>query len=117
MGIDQTFELAFAKSQLAAGTLLPTKGTVFISVRTGDKEAIVPAAQSLAAGGFEIIATRGTWDVLNAAGVKATRIPKLGEGRPNIQDYIKNGQVTLIINTPTKKGPQTDEGKIRRSRC
>jgi carbamoyl-phosphate synthase large subunit len=113
MGIDQSFPLAFAKSQLAAGSVLPTEGTVFISVRDRDKDAIVPAAKMLADMGFEIIASRGTHEVLSKHDVLATHIPRLGEGRPNIADYIKNGKVQLIINTPTKKGPATDEGKIR----
>ena len=113
MGIDRTFALAFAKSQIAAGSGLPTKGTVYISVRDADKDAVVPVAKSLAAQGFELIATGGTHAVLAKSDVPATRINKLAEGRPNIRDYIKNGKVQLIINTPTRKGPQTDEGKIR----
>jgi carbamoyl-phosphate synthase large subunit len=113
MGIDQNFPLAYAKAQIASGTVLPTKGTVFVSVRDGDKEAVIPAAKLLADAGFQIIATSGTYDVLSKNDVPATRIPKLSEGRPNIKDYIKNGKVQLIINTPTRKGPQTDEGKIR----
>jgi len=113
MGIDRNFELAFAKSQLAAGSILPTKGTAFISVRDDDKDAIVPVAKLLADCGFELVATAGTYDRLAANDVPAKRLSKLAEGRPNIKDYIKNGKVQLIINTPTKKGPQTDEGKIR----
>ncbi|HEX4125097.1 MAG TPA: carbamoyl-phosphate synthase large subunit [Tepidisphaeraceae bacterium] len=113
MGIDKNFPLAFAKSQIAAGTELPTKGTVFISVRGADKQAVIPAAKMLAGAGFEILATAGTHAALAAADVPARAIPKLAEGRPNIKDYITNGQVQLIINTPTKKGPATDEGKIR----
>jgi carbamoyl-phosphate synthase large subunit len=113
MGIDQNFPLAYAKSQIAAGTMLPTKGTVFISVRESDKAAILPAAKMLADAGFEIIASEGTAKALLAGGVPAKRIAKLSDGRPNIGDYIKNRKVHLIINTPTKKGPQTDEGKIR----
>jgi carbamoyl-phosphate synthase large subunit len=113
MGIDRTFPLAFAKSQIAAGTLLPMKGTVFISVRDADKDAVVPVAKSLAEQGFELIATGGTHAVLAKNDVPATRISKLAEGRPNIKDFIKNGKVQLIITTPTRKGPQTDEGKIR----
>jgi len=113
MGIDSNFPMAFAKSQIAAGTVLPTSGTVFISVRNGDKDAIVPVARQLAAGGFEILATQGTYDALRKNDVPATRIAKLSEGRPNIADYIKNKKVHLLINTPTRKGPQTDEGKIR----
>ena len=96
-----------------AGQALPTKGTVFISVRNGDKDAIVPVARTLADCGFKIIASAGTYDSLFASDIPATRIAKLAEGRPNIRDFIKNGQVQLIINTPTRKGPQTDEGKIR----
>jgi carbamoyl-phosphate synthase large subunit len=113
MGIDRTFPLAFAKSQIAAGSVLPMKGTVFISVRDADKDAVVPVAKSLADQGFELIATGGTHAVLAKNDVPATRISKLAEGRPNIKDFIKNGKVQLIINTPTRKGPQTDEGKIR----
>ena len=113
MGIDRTFPLAFAKSQIAAGTVLPRKGTVFISVRDADKEAVVPVARSLTDHGFELLATAGTHEVLARHDVPATRVSKLAEGRPNIQDYIKNGKVQLIINTPTRKGPKTDEGKIR----
>src|SRR5206468_12564045 len=74
---------------------------------------IVPAARLLAKCGFQIIATEGTHETLSQHDVPATCIAKLGEGRPNINDYIKNNQVQLIINTPTKKGPQTDEGRIR----
>jgi len=113
MGIDQGFPLAYAKAQIAAGSVLPTKGSVFISVRNGDKEAVVPVAKMLADAGFQILATSGTHEVLSKNDVPTTRIPKLREGRPNIQDQIKNGKVQLIINTPTSKGPQTDEGKIR----
>jgi carbamoyl-phosphate synthase large subunit len=113
MGIDIDFPHAFAKSQIAAGTTLPTSGNVFISVRDADKEAIVPIAQALVESGFQILATANTHATLARHDIAAIRISKLGQGRPNIQDYIKNGQVQLIINTPTKKGPATDEGKIR----
>ena len=113
MGIDRDFPLAFAKSQIAAGTVLPTKGTVFISVRDGDKEGVIPVARTLAECGFSLIATEKTREALARHDIPVERISKLSEGRPNIQDYIKNGKVQLIINTPTKKGPQTDEGRIR----
>ncbi len=113
MGIDTSFEIAFAKSQIAAGSSLPIKGTVFISVRNEDKAVILPIARQFADCGFEIIATGGTYQALAKGGIDARRIPKLSEGRPNIIDYIKNGQAQLLINTPTRKGPQTDEGKIR----
>jgi carbamoyl-phosphate synthase large subunit len=113
MGIDHTFPLAFAKSQIAAGTALPTEGTVFVSVRNADKDAIIPVARELSQLGFQIVASSGTHAALARAGVTSRRLPKLAEGRPHVIDLIKNGEVQLIINTPTRKGPQTDEGKIR----
>jgi carbamoyl-phosphate synthase large subunit len=88
-------------------------GTVFVSVRNQDKPAVVPIARELAELGFELISSSGTHEVLSRAGVTSRRIPKLAEGRPNVIDLMKNGQVHLIINTPTRKGPDTDEGKIR----
>jgi carbamoyl-phosphate synthase large subunit len=113
MGIDADFPHAFAKSQIAAGTVLPSGGNVFISVRDADKDAIIPIARALAEDGFKIIATPGTHVALSRHNVASSRIVKLAEGRPNISDLIKNGAVQLIINTPTRKGPTTDEGKIR----
>jgi carbamoyl-phosphate synthase large subunit len=113
MGIDWNFPLAFAKSQIAAGSTLPTKGNAMLSVRNEDQLALVPIAKILSDAGFNLLATAGTCDVLAKHGIVAIRLNKLSEGRPNIRDYIKNGDVQLIINTPTKKGPDTDEGKIR----
>ncbi len=113
MGIDSSFEAAFAKSQLAAGTNLPTSGTVFISVKKADAQAVIPAAKLLHEGGFKIVATEGTHAALAKHNIPAQRVNKLAEGRPNIKDMIKNNQIALIINTPTKKGPATDEGQIR----
>jgi len=113
MGIDANFPLAFAKSQIAAGGALPTKGRIYISVNNADKPNILDVARSLVDSGFELVATEGTFKELQRNDVPATRLAKLAEGRPNIADYIKNGQIQLIINTPTKKGPATDEGKIR----
>ncbi|MBV8781745.1 MAG: carbamoyl-phosphate synthase large subunit, partial [Phycisphaerae bacterium] len=113
MGIDHSFPIAFAKSQIAAGTVLPTSGTAFLSVREGDKKDLIPVARMLANHGFNLLATAGTHKALVDAGIHSTRISKLAEGRPNIKDYIKNGQVQLLINTPTRKGPATDEGQIR----
>ena len=113
MGIDVNFPLAFAKSQIAAGGALPTQGTVFISVNNADKKAILAPAKILADCGFDIVASGGTHDVLQKNSIPSRRLAKLSEGRPNIEDFIKNGQVQLIINTPTRKGPHTDEGKIR----
>ena len=114
MGIDANFEAAFAKAQIAAGSALPTTGTAFLSVRDADKQAIIPVAKSLVEFGFQIIASPGTYAILSRNDIPARRIGKLAEGRrPNIRDYLKNGELQLIINTPTRKGPTTDEGKIR----
>jgi carbamoyl-phosphate synthase large subunit len=113
MGIDTNFAVAFAKSQIAAGADLPTSGAVFISVRDADKSAIVPIARALAGMGFTLISTGGTHAALTDGGVAAQCIARLAEGRPNVRDLIKSGQVQLIINTATHKGPVTDEGKIR----
>ncbi|HVT82017.1 MAG TPA: carbamoyl-phosphate synthase large subunit, partial [Phycisphaerae bacterium] len=113
MGIDTTFAMAYAKSQMAAGDTLPLSGTIYISVRNADKKAVVPIARRLAGMGFKIVATAGTHAVLAEAGIAAERVNKISEGRPNIIDSIKNKQVQLLINTPTTKGPKTDEGKIR----
>jgi len=113
MGIDDTFELAFAKAQLATGTDLPTKGTVYISVRNADKEAAIPIAKEYANLGFSLVGTEGTRQMLAKHGITTERVFKLAEGRPNIRDLIKNGKIQLVVNTPTKKGPATDEGKIR----
>ncbi len=113
MGIDTTFAMAYAKSQMAAGDSLPLSGTLYISVRNADKAAVVPIARKLADQGFKLVATGGTHKVLTDAGIAVERVNKISEGRPNIIDAIKNKQVQLLINTPTTKGPKTDEGKIR----
>jgi carbamoyl-phosphate synthase large subunit len=114
MGIDSSFPVAFAKSQLAAGVSLPKQGGVFISVRESDRVAIVDAARSLMAMGFTVYATEGTGVFLNRYGLKPVILPKIGAGaRPNVLDLMANGQVSLVINTPTRTGWQTDEGKMR----
>ncbi|NLF32158.1 MAG: carbamoyl-phosphate synthase large subunit [Planctomycetes bacterium] len=113
MGIDTTYPMAFAKSQMAAGTSLPTRGTVFLSVCDGDKPAAVQVARELEALGFTLVATHGTHAAIARAGIEATRLNKLAEGRPNVADLITNGEVSLLINTPTRKGCTTDEGRIR----
>ncbi|MBN1553508.1 MAG: carbamoyl-phosphate synthase large subunit, partial [Phycisphaerae bacterium] len=113
MGIDMNFPLAFGKSQMAAGINLPTEGTVFLSIAGDEKPRIVEIARRLEQLGFVIVATHGTGRVLFDAGVTVRRIAKLSEGRPNIADLIMNKEVDLLINTPTRRGPATDEGKIR----
>ncbi len=113
MGIDLSYPLAFAKSQMAAGISLPTCGTVFVSVADADKPAAVEIARHLAGLGLAVVATHGTHQALTGAAVEATRLCKLAEGRPNVADLITNGEVHLLINTPTRKGCTTDEGRIR----
>jgi len=113
MGIDEEFGLAFLKSQVAAGQNLPKEGTVFVSVKNKDKRAIVLIAKRLEEMGFQLIATHGTATVLRRYGVHATPVKKIHEGRPNILDHIKNGQVRLIINTPSGQLPRADEIIIR----
>jgi carbamoyl-phosphate synthase large subunit len=99
MGVGDTFGEAFIKSQIAAGVRLPKGGRVFVSVRDGDKLAAVQVARDLGELGFQVIATRGTARVLAAHGVAVTPVNKVAEGRPHIVDMIKNGDVSLIVNT------------------
>ncbi|MCB9991515.1 MAG: carbamoyl-phosphate synthase large subunit [Rhodospirillales bacterium] len=114
MGIDTDMAQAFAKSQLAAGTILPTEGRVFLSVRDKDKESLVPIARELSELGFILIATGGTCTHLRDAGLAVERINKVMEGQPNIVDAVINGEIDFIINTT--KGPQSvaDAFSIRR---
>ncbi|HZU35637.1 MAG TPA: carbamoyl-phosphate synthase large subunit, partial [Gemmataceae bacterium] len=113
MGIDDSFPMAFAKSQMAANSALPLSGTIFISVNDRDKPDVIHVGRCLAELGYRLISTRGTASALRAAGIKVEEIFKIHEGRPNLLDYMKNGQVALVINTPRGKGARTDEGKIR----
>jgi len=113
MGIDENFGVAFAKTQFGAGQNLPMSGKVFLSVKNQDKRGIVFIAKSLADIGFELVATSGTAKVLSNNGIPVSKLFKIGEGRPDITDLIKNQEVVLIINTPQGKGPRTDEMKIR----
>jgi carbamoyl-phosphate synthase large subunit len=103
MGVGDTFAEAFVKSQLAASVKLPTSGKVFISVRDEDKVGAVEVARDLVALGFTVLATRGTAAAIREAGVAVTFVNKVGEGRPHIVDTIKNGDVSLIINTVDSK--------------
>jgi carbamoyl-phosphate synthase large subunit len=113
MGIDTTFGAAYAKSQIAAGQNLPTKGNVFISVKNQDKRNIMFVAKKLDDMGFSIMATSGTADALRSSDIDVKVLPKLDEGRPNIIDLIKDGKIALIINTPSGKITKDDELKIR----
>ena len=115
MGIDKTFPLAFAKSQLAAGQNIPPSGTVFISVKDEDKMGLLEVAFTLYDLGFKIVATRGTSAFLLAHGIRNERVNKVREGRPNIVDMIKNGEINLVINTTSDKKAIAESYEIRRS--
>jgi carbamoyl-phosphate synthase large subunit len=115
MGIAPTFGTAFAKAQMASGFTLPTSGTAFISVNDYDKTNVVPIARDLSALGFRLIATRGTARALEQAGLPVEVVNKVGEGRPNIVDHIKNGQVDLVVNTPLGRTSYFDDPAIRKS--
>jgi len=113
MGISERFSIAFAKGQLAAGTLLPTEGKIFVSVSARHKESVVELARRLTVLGHELVATEGTARRLEEAGIAVIRVKKIVEGRPNLLDYLNDGQIKLVINTPSGKGARTDEGRIR----
>ncbi|MBI1904501.1 MAG: carbamoyl-phosphate synthase large subunit [Planctomycetia bacterium] len=113
MGISERFSIAFAKSQVAAGVVLPTSGHIFLSVSDRAKQQVVDLARRLVELGLELMATQGTALALAAAGVPIASLKKIQEGHPNIIDYLIDGRVKLIINTPRGKGARTDEGKIR----
>ncbi|MCP9627220.1 carbamoyl-phosphate synthase large subunit [Rhodopseudomonas palustris] len=115
MGLDRSFEIAFAKSQLGGGTRVPRKGTVFVSVRENDKTRIIDAVKLLHEVGFKVIATSGTQRYLSDHGVPAEKINKVLEGRPHIVDAIMNGEVQLVFNTT--EGPQAlaDSRSLRRA--
>jgi carbamoyl-phosphate synthase large subunit len=116
MGISERFSIAFAKAQLAAGTVLPQHGTIFISMHTPTaKNHMVPLAKRLVDLGFKLLATVGTASRFEQEGIPVERVKKLSEGHPNLRDYLIDGRVQLIINTPGGKGARTDEGKIRAS--
>ncbi|UPT63770.1 MAG: carbamoyl-phosphate synthase large subunit [Hyphomonadaceae bacterium JAD_PAG50586_4] len=115
MGLDANFAAAFAKSQIASGTVLPTEGAVFISVKDSDKPAIVQVARDLIALGFRVLATGGTADRLIAEGLDIERVNKVAEGRPHIVDVMKNGGVQLVFNTTEGAQSYRDSYSIRRT--
>jgi len=113
MGLDADLGIAYAKSQMAANAPLPTSGRVFISVSDAHKKHAADVAKQFADLGFDLVATNGTAAVLEKAGLKVQRIFKLGEGRPNALDLLKNREIQLVINTPAGQSPRADEVKIR----
>jgi carbamoyl-phosphate synthase large subunit len=115
MGVAATFGEAFAKAQLSAGHLLPTKGTVFFTVNDHDKPAVVDLARRYVDLGFQIVATEGTANVLELAGLVVERVFKVKEGRPNVVDLIKGDRIQMIVNTPRGQDTFFDEKAIRRA--
>ena len=115
MGLDRDFAIAFAKSQLGAGGLVPTSGTVFVSVRDSDKPLILDAIRRLERLGFKIVATSGTQRYLAGEGVACAKINKVLEGRPHIVDAIKNGGIQLVFNTTEGAHALSDSRSLRRA--
>jgi carbamoyl-phosphate synthase large subunit len=115
IGLDRSFDVAFAKSQLGAGTKVPTSGAVFVSVREGDKQRVLDAVKLLADLGFKVLATGGTARYLNEHGIAAQRINKVSEGRPHVVDAIKNGGVQLVFNTTEGAQALADSRSLRRA--
>jgi len=113
MGVSEHFSIAFAKSQLAAGVVLPKSGNIFLSLAAPSKKHVVRLGRKLIELGFSLVATEGTALELETAGLAVRRVKKLQEGHPNLLDFLINGEIHLIINTPNGKGARTDEGRIR----
>lgn len=115
LGLSTYYGEAFYKAQEATQTLLPTSGTVLISVNRKDKDEVIEIAQLFEQAGFKILATSGTYAIITAAGVKAEKVKKLQEGRPNINDLITNGSIDLIINSPSGKESAHDDSYLRKA--
>ena len=115
MGVGRTFGEAFAKALLATGDELPVRGTVFVSVRDGDKRDTVAVSRALRRLGYDIVATRGTAQALAAAGVRCRTVNKVLEGRPHVVDMLKNGEVDMIVNTTEGRQAIADSYAIRRT--
>jgi carbamoyl-phosphate synthase large subunit len=115
MGVGETFGEAYAKAMMGAGLELPASGTAFISVNDGDKGQAVVLARRLTRLGFSIVATEGTAERLREVGLKVESVFKVNEGRPNIVDHIKRGEIAIIINTPLGRASHFDEQAIRRA--
>ena len=115
MGISKTLGESFRKASIGAGTLIPSGGTVFISVNNADKLDVIPIARDLSEMGFDLVATSGTAKELERNGLNVSSVFKVGEGRPNIVDGIKNGEINLVINTPMGARARFDEEAIGRS--
>ena len=115
IGLDRSFEIAFAKSQLGGGTKVPTTGTVFVSVRDVDKPRVLESVRLLAGLGFRIVATGGTQRFLESLGIATEKINKVSEGRPHVVDAIKNGRIQLVFNTTEGAQALADSRSLRRA--
>ena len=115
IGLDRSFDIAFAKSQLGAGTAVPRKGTVFVSVKDADKPRVLDTIRALSDLGFKIQATGGTLKTLRDAGIAATKVNKVSEGRPHVVDAIKNGGIQLVVNTTEGARALSDSRDLRRA--
>jgi carbamoyl-phosphate synthase large subunit len=116
MGFDDSFGMAFAKAQVSVGNLLPIEaGRLVVTVNDRDKARVTPILRRFSELGFELFATRGTWEHLREMGIEAERVFKVNEGRPNIVDMIMSGDVALLINTPLGKKSQYDDYAMRRA--
>jgi len=115
LGLSKSCGEAFFKAQEASGSKLPLEGTVLMSISDKDKDEVIEVARSFVEDGFKIIATGGTCDLITSAGIPATKVKKLSEGRPNVADFITNGDVQLIINTPKGKAGITDDSYLRKT--
>ena len=115
MGLDMTYDMAFAKAQLGAGMRMPQAGTVFISVRDSDKAKILPAVRRLVDMGFNLVATGGTQRYFEEKGIPSTKINKVLEGRPHVVDAIKNGEIQLVLNTTETRASHSDSKPIRQT--
>ena len=115
MGLDNSFPIAFAKAQIGAGTMLPSGGALFVSVKDSDKPVVLPAVEILHGLGFEVVATGGTAGFLESHGLTVTRVNKVAQGRPHVVDRIKDGGIDLIFNTTEGWQSLKDSAEIRKS--
>ena len=115
MGISDSFATSFAKSQLASGNRLPNRGKIFISLCDNDKNLIQIFSKNLSKIDFEIVATSGTHQALKSHGVNSTKVLKISQGRPNIEDSIKNGEIALVVNTSDNLASKDDAKILRQS--
>ena len=115
LGLSASYGEAFYKAQEACQSKLPLEGTVLISVNRKDKAEVVEVAKMLADDGFELVATSGNYDLINAAGIPVTKVKKLYEGRPNVADMITNGEIQMVINSPVGKDSVNDDSYLRKA--